>query len=286
MSPTARSLDELRKRGYTAQVVEQTINARRPGRPPLVFKRDLYGFGDILAVKADEPGSLIVQACRNLGSGRPAGEGAEHGGCRPLAGGGESGGRLGMGAPRATRRAKNLDAERDADHGRVAGRPELGGAAGNPVTLRRAQPSESREVREWIMKHHYTRAAPPGYRVALEFVDAGERVGAMLLGWPTSRQLDAMRWLELTRMYFVDAAPPNTESHALSMMRRFVRVWFPEVKGLLAYSDPSIGHVGTIYLADGWAPFGLTRNSKVSWRTRPGRRAELPSRKCRWVRSP
>jgi len=155
------------------------------------------------------------------------------------------------------------------------------------MNIRRAQPSESRELREWIMKHHYTRAAPPGYRVALEFVaDGGERAGAMLLGRPTSRELDSRVWLELTRMYFIDAAPKNTESRGLSMMRRWVRVWMPEVKGLLAYSNPSVGHDGTVYRADGWAPFGRTRSSHAGWMNRPARRAEAPARKWRWIRSP
>lgn len=136
------------------------------------------------------------------------------------------------------------------------------------------------------MQRHYTRTAPPGYRVALEFVDGKERVGAMLLGRPTSRQLDVELWVELTRMVFVDEAQRNSESQALSMMRRWVRVWMPEVKGLLAYADPSAGHTGTVYRADGWAPFGLTRKGKIGWRSRPGRRAEIPSRKLRWVRTP
>ena len=154
------------------------------------------------------------------------------------------------------------------------------------MNLRRAQPSESRDVREWIMKRHYTRTAPPGYRVALEYLEGWERIGAMLLGRPTSRELDAAVWLELTRMYFVDEAPRNTESHALSMMRRWVRVWMPEIKGLLAYSNPDAGHDGTVYRADGWAPFGRTALSHIGWRSRPGRRAEVPSRKIRWIRSP
>jgi hypothetical protein len=155
------------------------------------------------------------------------------------------------------------------------------------VILRRAQPAESREVREWIMKHHYTRTAPPGYVVALEFLDGRDRVGAMLLGRPTSRALDATLWLELTRMYFVDAAPRNTESRALAMMRRFVRTWLPEIKGLLAYSDPSAGHAGTVYLADNWAPFGHTKRDHVGWRSRPGRTAGgSTAPKKRWVRTP
>lgn len=44
MSPTARALAECRKRGWVAQVVEQTI-------PRTFIKRDLFGVIDIIAVK-------------------------------------------------------------------------------------------------------------------------------------------------------------------------------------------------------------------------------------------
>lgn len=43
MSPTARTLAECRKRGWIAQVVEQTI-------PRTFIKRDLFGCIDIIAV--------------------------------------------------------------------------------------------------------------------------------------------------------------------------------------------------------------------------------------------
>lgn len=64
MTPTARSLSELRRRGYTAEVVEQVIRIPRAtgGPGPRVFRRDLYGFGDVLAFRPGEP-VLIVQAC-------------------------------------------------------------------------------------------------------------------------------------------------------------------------------------------------------------------------------
>lgn len=157
------------------------------------------------------------------------------------------------------------------------------------LQLRRLQPSESRELRTWITERHYLRSAPPGYRAALEFLLAGDRVGAMLLGRPAARSLDEKLWLELTRVYFTDAAPSNTESQGLAMMRRWVRVWMPEVRGLLSYSDPEVGHAGTIYLADGWAPFGRTSNGNSGWENRPGRKPAptgRPSRKTRWVRTP
>ena len=51
-SPTARSLDLLRRRGYLAEVVEQNI-------PHARTKRDLYGFVDIVAIGVGE--TLAVQ---------------------------------------------------------------------------------------------------------------------------------------------------------------------------------------------------------------------------------
>ena len=153
---------------------------------------------------------------------------------------------------------------------------------------RQAQPGESRELREWIVARHYLQSAPPGYRVALEFLDGDRnRIGAMLLGRPTSRKYDERCWLELTRMFFIDEAPPNTESRALAMMRRWVRRWMPEVRALIAYSDPAAGHTGTVYRADNWAPFGFTTRTYAGWRTRPGRRqAEEATPKARWIRTP
>ena len=155
------------------------------------------------------------------------------------------------------------------------------------MILRRAQPSESREVASWIKERHYLKSTPPGYVVALEFIEGRERIGAMLIGRPTARSLDADRILELTRMYFEDAAPTNTESQALSQMRAFVRKWFPAIRLLISYSDPSVGHRGTVYEADGWAPFGKTTHaSGYGWKSRNGRRDSPCQPKQRWVRTP
>lgn len=152
--------------------------------------------------------------------------------------------------------------------------------------LRRAQPSESRAVREWIVARHYSGTAPPGYVFALEFLLRGDLVGAMLVGRPTARALDPDHWLELTRMHFVDQTPLFVESRGLSLMRKHVRTWFPAVRMLIAYSDPSAGHEGKVYEADGWARFGMTKLDRVGWKSRPGRRAGSPARKVRWIRTP
>jgi hypothetical protein len=54
MTPTSRTLDELRRMGYTPAVVERW-------NPWAKIRQDLYGFIDILAVKEGETGVLAVQ---------------------------------------------------------------------------------------------------------------------------------------------------------------------------------------------------------------------------------
>lgn len=53
-SPTKRSLDECRKRGWLAYVTEKWI-------PGANIRKDAFGFGDILVMDG-KPGSMLIQA--------------------------------------------------------------------------------------------------------------------------------------------------------------------------------------------------------------------------------
>lgn len=53
-SPTQRSLEMLRKQGWLVAVVERW-------NPHARIRQDLFGFGDLLAVSADQKLFLIVQ---------------------------------------------------------------------------------------------------------------------------------------------------------------------------------------------------------------------------------
>lgn len=55
MSPTQRSLKLLRDRNWLVAIVEKW-------NPYVKIRQDLFGFGDLLAVRGDEV--LIVQCCR------------------------------------------------------------------------------------------------------------------------------------------------------------------------------------------------------------------------------
>lgn len=57
-SPTARTLYALRRSGYEAEPVERWI-------PTANIRKDLFGIGDVIAVRASEPGALLIQ-CTTL----------------------------------------------------------------------------------------------------------------------------------------------------------------------------------------------------------------------------
>jgi|APSaa5957512622_1039677.scaffolds.fasta_scaffold66234_3 hypothetical protein len=54
-SPTSRSLAEMRKRGYLAQVVEKTI-------PTTYIKKDLFGGIDIVAISGVQKDTVGIQS--------------------------------------------------------------------------------------------------------------------------------------------------------------------------------------------------------------------------------
>jgi len=65
MSPTQRSLKHLREVGWTVCVVEKWI-------PQIKQRKDAFGFGDLLACKADVPPTLIQTTSGNNVSARIA----------------------------------------------------------------------------------------------------------------------------------------------------------------------------------------------------------------------
>lgn len=67
MNPTARSLIKLRAEGWIASVVEKWVPASPRGFAGPIVRRDVFGFGDILAVHPIRRGALLVQSTSNSG---------------------------------------------------------------------------------------------------------------------------------------------------------------------------------------------------------------------------
>ena len=132
------------------------------------------------------------------------------------------------------------------------------------------------------------KSAPPGHIAAFEFIEGKERVGGLLIGRPSSKGYNPDFVVEFSRVCFADGIPENAGSRALAMGRRWIRINLPGIRLVLSYHNPAT-HNGTMYLADGWCPLGITKakHGQSGWASRQGRKFEetyVP--KQRWVRSP
>lgn len=65
-TPTKLTLDLLRQLGYVVAVVEQWIRAPKPKDPHFMFRRDLWGFADVLGFHPRDGMFLLVQ-CTSYG---------------------------------------------------------------------------------------------------------------------------------------------------------------------------------------------------------------------------
>lgn len=93
--------------------------------------------------------------------------------------------------------------------------------------------------------------------------------------------------IELRRFAISSAAPKNTASRMLRIMRMFVPRMFPQINRLISYLAVDV-HSGTIYKASGWKPVGDVvaarpqRFSNINRRTRATGPLQTKSRKQRW----
>ncbi len=143
------------------------------------------------------------------------------------------------------------------------------------------------DIDKFIASIHYLGYTPAGAKLRLGILENGIKIiGAMMWGRPSSRNLNQEKILELTRMVLVDDTDEFAESHSLSLARRYIRKHHPQVKLLIAYSDPAQKHNGGIYEADNWCEFGYTSGGMWTSISKPNRRDMSPSKKLRWARSP
>lgn len=79
----------------------------------------------------------------------------------------------------------------------------------------------------------------------------GEVVGAMVWKTPTSRRLP-VSWMELSRWCLTPEGGENAGSRMHRAAARELTLRFPTLTTLVSYSDPSVGHTGTLYRACNW----------------------------------
>lgn len=120
--------------------------------------------------------------------------------------------------------------------------------------------SVTRQEAERCIRAHYLKKWPGVtraiYALCLDDVVLGVVVFAEA---PTQTSVRyGARTLELARLWVDDSVPRNGESYLISKAVKLLRADHPDVRVLVSYADPSVGHHGGIYRAAGWEPDGRT----------------------------
>jgi hypothetical protein len=84
-------------------------------------------------------------------------------------------------------------------------------------------------------------------------------------GASISELLDRTEVLELTRLFVFDGYGSNIESWFVGKSFDWLRENAPHIKALVSYSDPKVGHLGTIYQATNWIYQGNRIRPNDSW---------------------
>lgn len=133
----------------------------------------------------------------------------------------------------------------------------------------------------FVSKHHYSHKPSSATRhcFGLYQQTAGslffegeteELVGVMTYGQPVGnlavRSIGGVtndEVLELTRLVLYDVVGKNAESYFIGQSFKWLKQLDPNVKILISYADPEVGHGGTIYRATNWLYQGRGQNKKA-----------------------
>ena len=103
-----------------------------------------------------------------------------------------------------------------------------------------------------------------GISVCFAMYMDGKMVGGSVLGLPR-HQKKYPNAIDIRRMACLDSSPQNSESYFIGQIKKWLRD-NTEHESILSYSDPTVGHNGTIYKASGFYLAGQTNESKcVEW---------------------
>jgi hypothetical protein len=122
---------------------------------------------------------------------------------------------------------------------------------------------ERAAVDHLVRKHYLHRW--PGVVVCTLALVKPEIIGCVVFALPPRETMKrygvALAW-ELARLFIEDGTPKNAETWFVSRAISWVRNNRSDVKCLVSYADPSVGHQGTIYKAGNWIADGRTDSER------------------------
>ena len=132
----------------------------------------------------------------------------------------------------------------------------------------RVQPIPNGAARDLLIREHYLHSLPGGTMLCFGVFLAARLLGALTigvgpkLGHRLVEDASSQDCATLTRLWLSDKLSANSESRVIGVVLRSL-ARHTSIKFLLAYADPSVGHVGIVYQASGWLYTGLSSPTSV-----------------------
>ena len=127
----------------------------------------------------------------------------------------------------------------------------------------RLMPISQTDAKTLIVRNHYRHSLPGGTKLSFGVIVNSRLFGALTfgvgpyLGYKLVNGATPDDVVTLTRLWLSDELPWNSESKVLGIALRSLKR-DTSLKFILAYSDPAVGHLGTIYQATNWLYTGLS----------------------------
>lgn len=124
----------------------------------------------------------------------------------------------------------------------------------------------TQEIKTFIEFWHYSESArsmKQEHIFTLVNKSNNKLIGVCVFGQPISRnayKIYGNSLIELRKLCLIDKTPKNTESYFIGAAIRWLKR-NTKYKTILSYSDPNMGHVGTIYKASNFEYKGFTTNN-------------------------
>jgi hypothetical protein len=107
-----------------------------------------------------------------------------------------------------------------------------------------------------ISKYHYSNKPTKNSFLNFLVYYKGKISGALQIGYgirpKIKGELNPDQIREFDRMYLSDEMPKFSETITISLLHKFLKKCYPNIKALISYSDTSVGNFGTIYKASNY----------------------------------
>lgn len=118
-----------------------------------------------------------------------------------------------------------------------------------------------KETKLFIEKWHYSKSARSQKQTYIFHLydSLNKLIGVAIIGQPISRKYNSSEYGELRRLCLIDETFHCAESFFIGAVLRWLKK-NSKYKFILSYSDPNVGHKGTIYKASNFKYLGKTKS--------------------------